>query len=42
MFEYFTDKYADDKDLAKKQLNQYLLNFTSAGKAPKPVTSGEK
>jgi hypothetical protein len=42
MYEFFPDKYADDKALVQKQLNQYKLNLSNAGNPLKPSSSSSK
>lgn len=35
MYEFFIDKYADDKAQAQKQLEKYELNLSNAGNSLK-------
>ena len=42
MYEFFIDKYADDKKQAQLTLEKYQLNLTNAGKKPetRPISEG--
>jgi len=37
MYEFFIDKYADDKAQAQKQLEKYKLDLSNAGNTLKPT-----
>lgn len=37
MYEYYQDKFADDKEADQKALKQHELNVTNAGKEMKPA-----